>query len=500
MSNNILYVAPDTGSDSTGDGAYNNPYKTIAGAMAVYPNNRNDGDEIRVKKSGANTSISGTVTWTDGSTSVTKTGGNWAAESPAVGKGDYIGNTTIGFWEVAAVSTTTCTLVKAFAGTTGAKSTERLTTFDITTTGHFENLSPQFNAAAFGKRPRVSGGWTLAASPTQDGVTNYRYYNSGNLDDYNASYAGLYIAAGGGTIFEKLSFYHFHEGIHIAPSVHFCEFHYCHVGSGGFLIQGCGHKFYNCDSIGNVEAAYHSNGYGIDGDQNEFHTCRALGNTSALYNGNTAGFKLSGCTAKFVDCVADGNTNSILLGGDTYGGGGGVAKCHNCTLDIEPALDKDDDNVWGEGWVYCNKYNGTLADNRSYNILGKLSSVSGVSYGHTASGIAWLMEPTSLAAGTLATGTPFRVPVGEISVVANVEFTFTLWVKKSHASSIDCQLVLKGGLLAGIAADVVGADANNTNWQQLSVTATPTETAVAEFYLDCIGSGQSVYFDDAGIA
>jgi hypothetical protein len=58
-----------------------------------------------------------------------------------------------------------------------------------------------------------------------------------------------------------------------------------------------------------------------------------------------------------------------------------------------------------------------------------------------------------------------------------------------------------GGIVAGIDTDVtdtlsVGAD----EWEQLSVSDTPTEIGVIEWYVDCDGTAGVVYVDDMGVA
>ena len=91
----------------------------------------------------------------------------------------------------------------------------------------------------------------------------------------------------------------------------------------------------------------------------------------------------------------------------------------------------------------------------------------------------------------LDSASPARVPFGPIAFLANVPATVKLWVKKSHATNCTAKLVLPKNQLSGIAADVVATKANDTNWEQLSLTFTPTEQGSMMFELQFNENGAS---------
>ncbi len=98
-------------------------------------------------------------------------------------------------------------------------------------------------------------------------------------------------------------------------------------------------------------------------------------------------------------------------------------------------------------------------------------------------------------------GRPFELCIAEVKVQANVEFTATIWVKKTNAdASYETRFLLPGGQLSGIPDDVSDDAADTTDWQQLSITATPTEAGVLEFYIQTWGSSTyATHLDDFAI-
>lgn len=97
----------------------------------------------------------------------------------------------------------------------------------------------------------------------------------------------------------------------------------------------------------------------------------------------------------------------------------------------------------------------------------------------------------------------FSLTPKKIRCLADVAVTFTAYVKKSTASAIQAVMVLKGGSVAGIAADVTDTKADDTSYEQLSITFTPTEDAMVEVFLKVwvtSGTTHGVFVDDLGIS
>lgn len=235
----INYCDFAAGDDSTGDGTAGNPYKTIDKASTGLIG----GGEVRCAKSAAPSAMSGTMTFTDGSTSVATSEdltGSLAAK-------DYVGLNTAGetWWEISSITSTTITLVKAYSGTGGTGTGYKL---GVTDTGDCSAYSAAQNVSAsgsFGNRIKISGGWNLSGTPAQDGQT--WFWQSGAARDGYGIYQN--------------------------------SRNYIEVSDLGFLRYDRGD--YIKDSIGNKHVAIVCNGstYGFYsiGFSNEFELCVANG-------------------------------------------------------------------------------------------------------------------------------------------------------------------------------------------------------------------------------
>lgn len=183
----IKYCDYTSGDDTTGDGSAGNPYKTIDKASTGLTG----GDEVRCAKSADPSSLSGTLTWTDGSTSVSTSQDLTGSLSQGyfVGKGVDLWD----WWEIDSINSTTITLYKAFSGTSEAVASKKLGTTDTGTAASSLAVVQKLNAGGSSRtsKLKVSGGWDLTG-PTQDGWTwfqqtgsnRYGYGLQGNLKNH----------------------------------------------------------------------------------------------------------------------------------------------------------------------------------------------------------------------------------------------------------------------------------------------------------------------------
>ena len=151
----VYYFDYAAGDDSTGDGSTGNPWKSIDRCTTT----RADGDECRGAKV-AITALSGTCTFTNGSTTVTTS----EDQTAVVSAGDLVSKNTglEGWWEVASVASGAITLGHEYwgIGTSGAA-----------VTGYFSTPVAVPDQIDFNDSSViVSGGWDLSG-PTQDGWT-----------------------------------------------------------------------------------------------------------------------------------------------------------------------------------------------------------------------------------------------------------------------------------------------------------------------------------------
>ena len=95
---------------------------------------------------------------------------------------------------------------------------------------------------------------------------------------------------------------------------------------------------------------------------------------------------------------------------------------------------------------------------------------------HTASGIAWTLTPAAARISTY----PLDFKVAKIACAANALVTVKIWMIKGHATNVVGKLVCRGGQLAGVPSDVTATKADDVNWEELTITFTPTEAGVIE--------------------
>ena len=174
----IVYWDFLNGSDEIGDGSAGNPYKTLSKATTGLTG----GDEVRCAKSPDPANLGCNLTFTDGSKSVAT-----AADLTAVlGAKDFVSLNTAGetWWEISSINSTTITLVVAYRGTggtgTGYKrgitgSIAGVTVADGSSTTAVHTISASGTSSS---KLKLSFGWNLSGTPTQDGQTFFFQSNA----------------------------------------------------------------------------------------------------------------------------------------------------------------------------------------------------------------------------------------------------------------------------------------------------------------------------------
>jgi len=202
-----VYCDFTSGDDTTGDGTAGNPYKTIDQASIGL----GAGDEVRCAKASDPTTLSGTLTFTNNTNTITTT----SDLQGEISAGDMIGKGTDEYWyKVDSVTSDTITLTRTYyAGTTESGVTGYLLNW-IDCGSPAVNSTPvqTVSYTAIGStdnRMKVSGGWDLT-SETQTGWTNYESQNGQGL--------GLRVGDVTGTYFyqdiSKFRFLNFFEGMY----------------------------------------------------------------------------------------------------------------------------------------------------------------------------------------------------------------------------------------------------------------------------------------------
>lgn len=146
--------------------------------------------------------------------------------------------------------------------------------------------------------------------------------------------------------------------------------------------------------------------------------------------------------------------------------------------------------------VYSFNHGGVAGDNRIYVNGGNTGGaiVSQTTTRHTASGYAWQVRPLTERRSYL----PLMFEVAQIAVKANSLVTFKAWVKLDSATDIGARLFIKGNQLSGMSSNITANKTADTNWEELTVTFTPTEAGVVsvEFHAWYIAGNSSAYIDD----
>lgn len=107
-----------------------------------------------------------------------------------------------------------------------------------------------------------------------------------------------------------------------------------------------------------------------------------------------------------------------------------------------------------------------------------------------------------LTNSTRTSAYPLDLPVGQFAVTANNLVTVSAWMKKSHATNCNGRLRVRAYQLAGLTSDVTATLANNTNWQELTLTFTPTEAGVfeVEALAEYVAANANVYIDTISVS
>lgn len=144
------------------------------------------------------------------------------------------------------------------------------------------------------------------------------------------------------------------------------------------------------------------------------------------------------------------------------------------------------------------RFNDVENDNRIY--WGGANAIQQSTTTYSGSGYAWQISITN-AQYTIVT--PLKYKISTIAFNANSLVTYKVWVKKSHATAIAASIDIVGGTIAGVTNDLQSTAADNTNWQELTLTFTPTKRGVVDIYLDTWVTASpytnSVYVDNVTV-
>lgn len=466
----IVYCDFNIGDDNNGDGSAGNPYKTITKASTGLTG----GDEVRVAKSPDPTALTGTLTFTQGSTAVTGSGTAFTTE---LAIGDFILGADGNWWEAVVISSdTSLTLYREYSGSTAAGvSSQKL---GVTDTGEAtQNQQVQAvnsTGSSDSLRVKISGGWDLSTQ-TQTGQTFFRQMHSTFANRYGY---GLYIYGKSYNEIFRLHFLRYNFGI----------YQYYNTVLNKYISPICNSNVYGIylyiNNASNIvdSPICNCNQYGV-----YLNTARNNFVISPKCDSNSdAGIQL--------EVAHNNNLISPTCKYNKYGLNFNNSYDNNILGILDTAGNSTDAINNNIGINYINKANiaesvkvaGYLIHNNSRIFINDISGNSeiwtdyanAVKQDATAGGTGkeWKLSITGSNRGTHY---PFSVAIAAVPVNANKQVTVKLYFKKS-GTGIAGRLFVRGGQIAGVDDDIYTECPNDTNRNQVTLQFTPTEKGVVE--------------------
>lgn len=299
------------------------------------------------------------------------------------------------------------------------------------------------------------------------------------ISSTNATISNIYVYGNNGTIFLSGN-YQKGDGLYSANTTD--------IASAGFAYTGVYSQHKNITSkynaigvnaggrfstLSNLTINNCTTGFVEDGIFNVYNKISASTNTTLISSGNSLG------QGSRIYNLSESGT-SIFIGAFNTAG----TQPRNLAIDYINGSASD-------SRFYTNVQSSTST---LYNVLQQTTVVK------TAGGVATQVNVLNTSATSLL---PVSFPIATIAVNANTAVTVKCWVKKSHATDIAANIIVRAYEIIGITADVIASKSNDTNWEELTVSFTPTSKGVINVYGQswwvANAATQSVYFDDVTI-
>lgn len=180
---------------------------------------------------------------------------------------------------------------------------------------------------------------------------------------------------------------------------------------------------------------------------------------------------------EYLSCTFKNNTTSSVFATSGVKRGTGSPLFRNCTFEDTTEVGTNADY---DCYLWSFNHDNTAGNHWGFTFGSTINWQTSVVHG-TEPG-AWKVAITSTNRSQYW---PVTVEIPGIAVVSGSPVTVSLWVKKDHATNVSAILYSKdeGYALAGMVADTA-TKADDTNWQQLTVSFTPTESGVTSVFVD----------------
>lgn len=109
----------------------------------------------------------------------------------------------------------------------------------------------------------------------------------------------------------------------------------------------------------------------------------------------------------------------------------------------------------------------------------------------------WKMIP-----GTTRTSSwPARLKIAEMAVAASSQVTAKAWIKKDHATNVAAKLLVLADTYFNLSNDVSTTKASDTDWEEVTLTFTPTKKGVIPLYVEgwYVSGASNIYIGSISI-
>ncbi len=350
---------------------------------------------------------------------------------------------------------------------------------------------------------------------------------AGNIQ-YQGGYSTVNNAQEGETFFDGLN--GFGYGIYIGNSYGFLTFNYVNVVryQNGYYYSGASTLYlpnvsysnctYNlggssgsCLNIYGTVKSFNNGNNGFDfTGQNSYvatlYACNNLSNGVRMGSNCVIGNLIAENNSSKGIYFATGN-GSKVLGGDTKNNAsGGVTGQYGVTgylknFVINEATEVASLTSYSDDRIYSHNHDNTAGNHWIFCVDGTINALATNRVGGT--GSMWKLAISSSRRGS---NYPLKLVIARIAVAANADVTIKAYLKKDHATNVVGKLVCPGGQIAGVASDVVATKANDTNWEELTISLSgasqPTEAGVIEIeaWAEYSAGNSNVYVEDMTIS
>lgn len=349
---------------------------------------------------------------------------------------------------------------RGYSGTTSTETIYYCVPYDVTSTTVWQTLSEAGDSAR--AMDHYIGGYNTS-NDTRDGRTVI------------ASTIPALGTAINPKVFNKLSYFTFARFSTISTGV-LTEYENCVFcgGSSPFSAASVSFKFIDCKFL-NLSTTIT-----IGGTEIVFINCE-------FRNSNTSGISAYAGTYLY-NCIFANNTTSSIVSSESTERTSASVFLRNCTL-----LDSTEISFTANRYSSVWSYNHDNTDGNHWGFFNGATVNWQTSTVHSSEPGAWKFILTSNSKSSFY---PARLKIAEPACAAGELVTVTAWVKKDHATNVGAKLLVEDELynVEGVVADSA-TKANDTSWEQLTITFTPDVAGVVPIYVDAwyVSGASNVY-------